>query len=336
MQTAETFLISRTDSIGDVILTLPMAGILKKHFPHCKIVFMGRNYTKDVIQTSSFVDEFISFDELSHKSKAAQLEIIKKLNITTCIHVFPKKEIGILVKKAGVKSRIGTTNRAHHWLTCNKLVRLSRKKSDLHEAQLNLKLLKPLGIDKTFSLEEIQEGYGFKSKAILPNSIKQLIDPAKKNIILHAKSQGSGREWGLENFGRLIELLDTNKYSIFISGTEKEKPLLQPLLDKYPQAIDITGKLNLAEFITFINSCDALVAASTGPLHIAAGFGKYAIGLFPSVRPMHPGRWAPIGEHAHVVMMKEDCENCKPKMNCVCGNNKEAEEVFNILQSFEK
>lgn len=332
MQTAETFLISRTDSIGDVILTLPMAGILKKHFPDCKIVFMGRNYTKNVIQTSSFVDEFISFDELIHKSKPAQLEIIKNLHITTCIHVFPKKEVGILVKKAGVKNRIGTTNRAHHWLTCNKLVRLSRKNSDLHEAQLNLKLLKPLGIDKTFSFEEIEEAYGFKSKAVLPENIKQLIDPTKKNIILHAKSQGSGREWGLENFGRLIELLDTKKYAVFVSGTEKEKPLLQPLLDKYPQAIDITGKLNLAEFITFINNCDALVAASTGPLHIAAGFGKYAVGLFPSVRPMHPGRWAPLGKHAHVIMMKEDCENCKPKLNCVCGNNKEAEQVFVVLE----
>ena len=336
MQTTETFLISRTDSIGDVILTLPMAGILKKQFPGCKVVFMGRNYTKDVIQASSYVDEFISFDELIHKSKPAQLELIKKLNLTTCIHVFPKKEVGMLVKKAGVKKRIGTTNRAHHWLTCNKLVRLSRKNSDLHEAQLNLKLLKPLGIDKTFSLEEIQEAYGFKSKTLLPENIKQLVDPAKKNIILHAKSQGSGREWGLENFGRLIELLDTNKYSVFISGTEKEKPLLQPLLDKYPQVIDITGKLNLAQFITFINSCDALVAASTGPLHIAAGFGKYAIGLFPSVRPMHPGRWAPIGKHAHVVMMKEDCKRCKPKLNCVCGNNKEAEEVLRILEKIKK
>ena len=90
MQTAETFLISRTDSIGDVILTLPMAGILKKHFPDCKVVFIGRNYTKDVIQSSSFVDEFISFDELIHKSKPTQLEIIKKLKLTTCIHVFPK------------------------------------------------------------------------------------------------------------------------------------------------------------------------------------------------------------------------------------------------------
>src|ERR1700752_4834951 len=123
MQRPETFLISRTDSIGDVILTLPMAGILKKQFPDCRILFLGKNYTKDVIQTSSFVDEFISYDELIKKSKKAQIEIVKHLNITTCIHVFPKKEIGFIVKKAGVKTRIGTTNRAHHWLSCNKLVK---------------------------------------------------------------------------------------------------------------------------------------------------------------------------------------------------------------------
>ncbi len=35
-------IISRTDSIGDVVLTLPVAAVLKKYFPEIKIGFMGK------------------------------------------------------------------------------------------------------------------------------------------------------------------------------------------------------------------------------------------------------------------------------------------------------
>ena len=34
-------ILSRTDSIGDVVLTLPMAAALKQSFPGCTVVFLG-------------------------------------------------------------------------------------------------------------------------------------------------------------------------------------------------------------------------------------------------------------------------------------------------------
>jgi ADP-heptose:LPS heptosyltransferase len=49
-------------------------------------------------------------------------------------------------------------------------------------------------------------------------------------------------------------------------------------------------------------AADGVVAASTGPLHLAALAGTRALGLFSPQRPIHPGRWAPIGPHADVVV----------------------------------
>jgi ADP-heptose:LPS heptosyltransferase len=59
--------------------------------------------------------------------------------------------------------------------------------------------------------------------------------------------------------------------------------------------------MTLTEFIGFINECDILLACSTGPLHIASILGKTAIGLYTKKRPMHPGRWSPIGQNSKVV-----------------------------------
>jgi heptosyltransferase-3 len=49
-------LISRTDSIGDVILSLPMAGILKNKFPNATISFLGKNYTRDIINACTHIE----------------------------------------------------------------------------------------------------------------------------------------------------------------------------------------------------------------------------------------------------------------------------------------
>lgn len=294
MKNIRNIIISRTDSIGDVMLTLPMAKAIKDIFPGIYVGFMGKSYTKPVIEACGFIDQFIEADDFLEK------DVLLSGHKPECIiHVLPKSTIAKRAKKINIPLRIGTTNRLYHWFTCNKLIKLSRKKSDLHEAQLNLKLLSAFGINKTYSQEEIAGMYGFTRLQPLEREIAILIDKNKYNLILHPKSQGNGREWGLDNYIRLVQLLDTDKYNIFISGTEKERALLQPLIDAVGNKVtDICGAMNLAQFISFINACDGLVASGTGPLHVAAALNKYAFGIFPPVRPIHPGRWAPIGAKA--------------------------------------
>jgi heptosyltransferase III len=311
MQGIKNILISRTDSIGDVVLTLPVAGALKSIHPGCRIFFLGKNYTQHVIALSRHVDEFISWDELSALKTSDQIDFLKKKNIDCIVHVFPRKEIAMLAKKAQIPWRIGTRNRMYHWFSCNQPVALSRKNSDLHESQLNLKLIVPLGAKEHYTLSEIETFYGFEKIPGLPQRFKSLINADKVNIILHPRSKGSAREWGIDNFNKLISQLPPEKFRVFISGTAEEGKDLKPLFENHPGVTDLTGKLSLAEFIAFISLSDIIVAASTGPLHIAAVLGKRAVGLYVPLRPIHPGRWAPIGKHARVVCSSLKCESCK-------------------------
>ena len=332
MQNNPIIIISRTDSIGDVVLTLPMAGIIKQFLPQSNIIFLGRNYTKDVIALSEHVDEFVSYDDILKLNPNEQIDAFKKLNATHIIHVFPVKEIARLAKQAGIKNRIGTTNRLWHWFTCNIKISLSRKNSDLHEAQLNTKLLVPLGITKEFSLEDLTSNYGFTKIPVLEKIHADLIDKTKTAIIIHPKSKGSAREWGLDNFSNLITQLDKTKYQIFISGTAQEGELLKDLILKHPEVTNLTGKLSLQQFIAFINECDTIIAASTGPLHIAAAIGKKAIGLFAPMKPIHPGRWKPIGKQANYLVLNKDCDDCLKTMDCHCIREIKIMEVIKLIE----
>ncbi|SEO66605.1 ADP-heptose:LPS heptosyltransferase [Mucilaginibacter gossypiicola] len=292
-------LISRVDAIGDVVLTLPVAAYIKQLFPNATVSFLGRTYTQPVINTMTSIDAFINYDELKKLSELQQIEYLQKQNIDAIIHVLPNKHIAKIARQAGIKLRIGTTNRLFHWYTCNKLVKLSRKKSDLHEAQLNLVLLKPLGLEQVPSLPEIISHNNFRSKTGLTPALNAVFAGDKFNLIIHPKSHGSGMEWGLDNFAELIHSLPADKFNIIVTGSENEKVLLANWIQTLPSTVqDMTGKMSLNELIAFISKSGGLIASGTGPLHIAAFTGINTLGLFPSLRPIHPGRWAPVGKKA--------------------------------------
>ena len=307
-------LISRTDSIGDVILTLPMCAALKEKFPNIKIGFLGKAYTKPIIETCEYIDTFIDINDFLRSDVTINGEKPQVI-----IHVLPKPEIAKKAARLKIPLRIGTRNRLYHWLWCNKLVKLSRKKSDLHEAQLNITLLRPLGITKQYTLPEIGDMYGLARLNSLSEKFISLINRDKYNLILHPKSQGSAREWPILSYIELIRILDKSKFNVFISGVEKDRAALHELFSAVGDDVnDIVGKMELREFMAFINQCNGLLACSTGPLHIAAALGKDALGLYSPVRPVHPGRWAPLGGNAKVFVEKDPCGKCKDAEGCTC------------------
>lgn len=314
----KTIIISRTDAIGDVVLTLPVAGVLRSLYPGARILFLGRSYTSAVINACEHVDEFLDWDQLQQLPEKEGALWLARTKADVIIHVFPHPGIARLARKAGIRVRIGTTNRLYHWFTCNRLVRLSRKNSQYHEAQLNLLLLSPLGIKKLYTWQEIAGLYGLTRLAPLPPQAASLLDPHKFNLILHPKSRGHGREWGLDNFMKLVELLPRDRFALFVSGGPEEGQQLRPLLDRYPFLTDLTGKLTLPQFMTFISKADGLLASGTGPLHLAAALGIHALGIFPPIRPIHPGRWAPIGPHAKAFVEEKNCEACRLTADCTC------------------
>lgn len=312
----EKIIISRTDSIGDVVLTLPLAGVLKKRFPGIEIIFLGRNYTRDVVSVSENVDHFLSWDDIRKDPVPA----LRKVGADTILHVFPVREIAVAAWKARIPERTGTLSRIYHWTTCNRLVRLSRKRSYFHEAQLNIRLAAGITGIGNVPLDSVHRFYGMKAADDLPHEFRKLIRKDKFNLILHPRSKGSAREWGLDHFGELIDLLPEDAFEIFITGTQEEGLQLrqEDFFRRNKSVNDLTGRMDLSTLIRFIGSADGLVSASTGPLHLAAALGIHAIGIYPPIRPMHPGRWAPLGEKASFLVIPKVCHDCRNSHYCDC------------------
>lgn len=301
MNVPASIILSRPDNLGDAVVTLPMAGWIKHHAPGTRITALVKRYTLPVWQACTHIDATIVLEDLQALGDAGAARRLKEVGAGAIVHVFPRRDAARWAKAAHIPRRIGTGHRWWHWLTCNERVDFSRKRSDLHEAQLNIKLLAPFGIPMPAPVQELVPFIGLRKPPPSPE-VRPLLRPDRLNIILHPL-KGSGVDWGLRNFAELIHRLDPARHHCILTGTRAEAAQYRAVLPTgLPHVTDTGGQLELAQLMELIGGSDALVAASTGPLHIAAAMGIRTIGLFSLKRPIHPGRWAPLGTDAHVLV----------------------------------
>ena len=147
MKEPRNILIVRTDRIGDVVLSLPLAGLIKKHFPNCKVTFLLRNYTKELVDKHPFIDGVLVLREEQEKILLrANVKMLREKSFDTCIVVSPTFLTALMVFLSGIKKRVGSGYRLYSFLF-NKKVFEHRKYADKHELEFNVNLLKEIGIN---------------------------------------------------------------------------------------------------------------------------------------------------------------------------------------------
>ena len=308
-------LICRTDNIGDVVLTLPLAGYIKQRWPGATVDFVCRRYAAPVVAQCVHIDQVLSFDD---DDDPARLFASHAWDIV--IFAFPNRRLAKAARRAGVPERVGTSHRLFHWLTCNRLAHFNRSRSSLHEAQLNFELLRPLGIDYAPTLAQIPPLYGLTAPQLA--AADSLRAQAAFNVILHPKSNGNGREWPLAHYEALARQLQAvPDVAIWITGSAAEGAIVQreaPALLEMPHVRHLYGTVDLAGLTAMIGAADGLIASGTGPLHMAAALGRPALGLFPPIQPIDIARWGALGARAQSLAASERCATCTGNASCTC------------------
>ena len=324
----ERILICRTDNIGDVVLTLPLAGYLKQRFPQAQIDFLVRAYAAPVVRQCRFVNQVLAIEEHGdHRRMFVEGEY------DTVIFAFPNRRLAQAARRARVANRVGTSHRLFHLFSCNRLAHFSRVKSNLHEAQLNFMLLKPLDMGHIPSLAEIPALYGLEAPRL--HDVDLLAAQAPFNVILHPKSNGNGREWPLARYTELARLLEQDRgVCLWVTGSAAEGELIArgaPELLAMPHVRNLCGRFDLAGLTALIGAADGLVASGTGPLHMGAALGRPVLGLFPPIKPIDPARWGALGAQARNLCAAERCATCTGAERCTCMQAISAEQVAAVV-----
>ena len=334
----ENLLIVRTDRIGDVVLTLPLAGVIKKRFPGCKISFLVRDYTKNLLKDHPFIDDVLILQEQDNKPAIKNNMIsLSKRKFDTCIVVYPTFTLALIIYLSGIKNIVGTGYRWYSFFFNHKVYQ-HRKYAEMHELEFNLKLLEVFGIH-----EKLERGkVNFNLRVEENKKVEELIAPfvnKDKIIIIHPGSGGSAVDLPVEKFKELVLMLDkTNDVEIIMTGSESEKELCEVLVVS-EKTHNFAGKFDLPELISLINKSDVFVSNSTGPIHIAAALGKNIIGFYPNLLQCSAKRWGPFSDKSVVFAPENQCSDCE-REQCNkqdCMNSIDMKEVYSvILQKLNK
>lgn len=313
---SQRILIAKITQLGDLVISLPMAGIIKQRYPSATVLMLTSAKTADVARRCLDVDDVHAMPDGFEKLPA----LLKSLNIDVLIQASEWKELAWAAKAAKIPMRVGSLYRSHNWWLCTDRVAISRGHRQLNKRLLDLEYLRPFGIAST-DLKQLPELYRFSKKNGQRLAEKLGLNYAKHRIILHPTlTTAKAHQWPLSHYSALIQSFGKDRFQWIITGTEADRSYLQPLLDsEYPQAdvVDAVGQLTLDELMTFMMECDGLVAGSTGPLHLAAALGLHTVGLLQS-KPAVNRRWAPVGRSASILYSSSPCVGDKRPEPCPC------------------
>src|SRR6187549_1391010 len=104
-------LVNRVDAMGDVILALPVCGLIKKYYPECKVTFLGRSYTKSIAMACVHVDGFVNRDDWNSMTAQQISDSLRAQEFDIVLHLLPDKVTISACGNAKIKLRVGAMNR---------------------------------------------------------------------------------------------------------------------------------------------------------------------------------------------------------------------------------
>lgn len=333
----KNLLVVRTDRIGDVILSLPLAELIKKHFPKCKVTYLLREYTECLAHNHPFIDSILLLKEANGNPLIFEnVKMLRKCNFDSSVIVYPTFHTALITFLSGIKNRIGTGYRSYSFLFNHKIYE-HRKHAEKHELEYNVNLLKAFGISEAVSKDKLE--FHLNISQVSKNKIENLLDgnniePSKPIIIIHPGSGGSSIDLPINSFIKLVEMiLEKLDANIIITGMNSEKEICNQITLNN-NIKNLAGLLSLSELIALIDKSAIFISNSTGPIHIAAALKKNTIGFYPKILSSSSKRWGPYSNKAQVFVPTIDCKNCTreqcERLNCM--SSIKMDEVFSEVK----
>ena len=320
-------LVTRTDRLGDLVLSLPVFGWLNRARPDWELHAMVAPGAVPLVQHHPGIARVWTWtDRDDHAGLAEELNAV---GFDAAVLLQYRRQLARLLRRAGIPRRYGPRSKLTSWFLLNRGVRQQRSRSRRHELDYNLELVQRLAPEADtladghpgLYLSEEQRRRGERFRA------EQAPD-ARRVVFVHPGSGGSALDWEPQRFAEVANgLARKDGWRVFVTGSEADRAVLdgvRPLLT--PEVAVLAGRYDLPEFMGVLSGGDLMVGPSTGPLHIAAALGLAAVGLYPPVATMSPRRWGPRGPWVRTLEPPVACparrvctENRCPHYNCMTG-----------------
>ena len=334
------FLVFHTAFIGDVVLALPVAQLLRQAGPRAHIAFVAVPAAAAILENNPAVNEVIRYDK---RAKDAGLAGVFRLagllrGKGFDVAVVPHRSLrsAVVVWLARIPRRIGFSTSAARWLFTD----IVPYEKDSHEIDRNLSLLKPLGL----------AGTGRELPALYPSTddvrvvdrllfLRETNNPLFRRGNLLGLAPGSvwnTKRWPRQHFIDLGKLLAADGFALVLLGSVEDRELCEKIerMIGSNNVLNASGNLSLLQSADLIRRCSVLVSNDSAPMHLGVGMGTPVVSLFGATVPRFG--FAPRGKHDVVAEIQGlPCRPCSihggeacPIGTFVCMNDLKPEIVY--------
>ncbi|MFH1395574.1 MAG: lipopolysaccharide heptosyltransferase II, partial [Candidatus Omnitrophota bacterium] len=337
MQT-KRILITRTDRLGDVVLSTPVIRVLRKKYPSAYIAFMVRPENRDVVAANPDLNEVIVYDKYGkQKSFWNTFKFALKLRnkkFDTAIALHPTTRVHVVFFLAGIPERIGYDRKMDCLLTVK--IQHNKQKGEKHEIDYNFDVLESIGLD-TAGADKIPYIVTTEKHKTAVSLLQKKYNITENIAAFHPGASCPSKRWAAENFGYLADKI-VDKYGIkpvFVGGIETEKFVKRAVAVMKHKAVNLAGKLNVGELAEFLSRCRVFVSNDSGPVHVAVAVNAPTVAIFGRNDPgLSPKRWAPVGRNDQIVHHPRECVECLAhncRKNFICLKKISSEEVIKAV-----
>jgi heptosyltransferase I len=286
----ERFLILRMGALGDIIHTLPAVAALSETFPQARMDWLVDRKWAPLLEGNPDLSAVIKIDRGSWHAVVATIRRLRVVKYTVALDFQSLYRSAILAWLSGAPRRIGfdfsyARERGASLFYTEKV--MPRRK---HKVEHNIELVESLGVRVNafrFPLTVSAAAQEQVDRVLSANSIRDY-------FVLSPGGGWGSKCWPAERYGELHREL-ARKYGLrgVISFSAGERELAETVRRAAGDPSPLVELFDLAQLMALLLRAKILIAADTGPLHLASALGTPVVGLYGPTDPLRNGPYSP-------------------------------------------
>lgn len=285
--TPKSICILRLSSIGDVAHMIPTVHTIQKYWPDTELTWIiGKNEARLVNNLPNI--ELIEFNKSStiqsYKKLIRKLKS-RKFDILLCAQVSLRANIISTLISARLK--IGYDNYRskdfHSYFVDEQITYTPNQ----HVLDSFFSFIEHIGLyerSMKWNYNITQESHDFAA---------QYLDNDKFKIIISPCSSHSLRNWLPDRYAEVADYAaqQLNAQILLCGSPSLSEIKMGKDIEKNMKAkpLNLIGKDNLNKFLALLKGSDVIISPDSGPIHMAAGLGTHALGLYAASNPKRSG-----------------------------------------------
>ena len=293
----ERYLIVRLTALGDILHTLPAVGALRAAHRDARIDWVVDRRWAPVLEGSPALNDVIPFNRRSLGDAVACLQRLRETRYDCSIDFQGLYKSSLLALLSGATRRIGFDRGwvREHGAAIFYTERVTP--AGRHVAELNYSLAEQVGASRPATPE-----YPLRVPAGGAASVRARLHEMgieKEYIVLGPGGSWRAKCWPAERFGEFSREFSRNHDlpAVVVQGPG-EDTLVEAVCRAAAPARPAVLATTIEELMGLLAHARCVVAADSGPLHLAAALGTPVVGLYG---PTDPARNGPYARGAVIV-----------------------------------